>query len=162
MQPLGNYQGLRQSFDPAIALRLCLTGVSATVPEQAWRGEPARDLLPDIPGDRVAQPWEEAGPRSGVRLREAALGTFLVLGFTLRNITEGVGTAAPVLKEKPKLAHFAGLVLLGGGASDPGDLDRRLRLLESRRDHLPVHRGRGNPAGDLPGNAAPPEGLRRE
>ena len=47
-------------------------------------------------------------------LGEAALGTFLVLGFTLHNITEGVGIAAPILKEKPKLAHFAGLVLLAG------------------------------------------------
>ncbi len=48
-------------------------------------------------------------------LGETALGTFLVLGFTLHNITEGVGIAAPILKEKPKLAHFAGLALLGGG-----------------------------------------------
>ncbi len=47
-------------------------------------------------------------------LGEAALGTFLVLGFTLHNITEGVGIAAPILKEKPRLAHFAGLVLLAG------------------------------------------------
>ncbi len=47
-------------------------------------------------------------------LGEAALGTFLVLGFTLHNITEGVGIAAPTLKEKPRLAHFAGLVLLAG------------------------------------------------
>jgi zinc transporter ZupT len=48
-------------------------------------------------------------------LGEAALGTFLVLGFTLHNITEGVGIAAPILKERPKLAHFAWLALLGGG-----------------------------------------------
>ncbi len=48
-------------------------------------------------------------------LGETALGTFLVLGFTLHNITEGVGIAAPILKEKPKLAHFAWLALLGGG-----------------------------------------------
>ena len=48
-------------------------------------------------------------------LGEVALGTFLVLGFTLHNITEGVGIAAPILKERPTLAHFAGLALLGGG-----------------------------------------------
>ena len=49
-------------------------------------------------------------------LGEAALGTFLILGFTLHNITEGVGIAAPVLKEKrPHFAHFAALALLGGG-----------------------------------------------
>ena len=48
-------------------------------------------------------------------LGETALGTFLVLGFTLHNITEGVGIAAPILKERPPLAHFAWLALLGGG-----------------------------------------------
>jgi ZIP family zinc transporter len=49
-------------------------------------------------------------------LGEVALGTFLVIGFTLHNITEGVGIAAPILKERrPSLWHFAGLALLGGG-----------------------------------------------
>src|SRR5215203_5229592 len=48
-------------------------------------------------------------------LGEVALGTFLVVGFTLHNITEGVGIAAPILEERPHLAHFAGLALLGGG-----------------------------------------------
>jgi ZIP family zinc transporter len=48
-------------------------------------------------------------------LGEAALGTFLVIGFTLHNITEGVGIAAPILKERPRLAHFVWLALLGGG-----------------------------------------------
>ncbi len=53
-------------------------------------------------------------------LGEAALGTFLVVGFTLHNITEGVGIAAPILKEKPKLAHFAWLALLAGGPAIVG------------------------------------------
>lgn len=50
-------------------------------------------------------------------LGEAALGTFLVIGFTLHNITEGVGIAAPILKERhrPSLGHFAALALIGGG-----------------------------------------------
>lgn len=49
-------------------------------------------------------------------LGQAALGTFLVIGFTLHNITEGVGIAAPVLKERrPALWHFAALALIGGG-----------------------------------------------
>jgi ZIP family zinc transporter len=48
-------------------------------------------------------------------LGEAALGAFLVVGFTLHNITEGVGIAAPILRERPRLAHFAWLALLGGG-----------------------------------------------
>ncbi len=54
-------------------------------------------------------------------LGEAALGTFLILGFTLHNITEGVGIAAPVLNVKrPHFAHFAALALLGGGPAIVG------------------------------------------
>ncbi len=48
-------------------------------------------------------------------LGETALGVFLVVGFTLHNITEGVGIAAPILREKPRLAHFLWLAVLGGG-----------------------------------------------
>jgi ZIP family zinc transporter len=47
-------------------------------------------------------------------LGEEALGVFLVVGFTLHNITEGVGIAAPILMERPGFAHFVGLALLGG------------------------------------------------
>ena len=38
-----------------------------------------------------------------------------MLGFTLHNITEGIGIAAPILKERPPLWTFAGLALLAGG-----------------------------------------------
>ena len=60
-------------------------------------------------------------------LGEAALGSFLVIGFTLHNITEGVGIAAPLVSEKPPgeaatsaptqgpaLLIFLGLALLAG------------------------------------------------
>jgi ZIP family zinc transporter len=50
----------------------------------------------------------------------ATLGAFLVLGFTLHNITEGVGIAAPILKERPRIAHFFWLALLGGGPAIVG------------------------------------------
>ncbi|KRE49065.1 zinc permease [Paenibacillus sp. Soil522] len=46
---------------------------------------------------------------------EAALGTFLIIGFTLHNITEGVGIAAPLLKTKPSLKTFLALAVMGGG-----------------------------------------------
>lgn len=46
---------------------------------------------------------------------EAALGTFLIIGFTLHNITEGVGIAAPLLKDRPSWRTFLLLALLGGG-----------------------------------------------
>jgi zinc transporter ZupT len=52
-------------------------------------------------------------------LGEAALGSFLVIGFTMHNITEGIGIVAPLVsKDKsatPSLLMFAGLVLLAGG-----------------------------------------------
>jgi ZIP family zinc transporter len=48
-------------------------------------------------------------------LGEAALGVFLILGFTLHNVTEGIGIAAPLVRDRPALAHFAGLALLAGG-----------------------------------------------
>lgn len=60
-------------------------------------------------------------------LGEAALGSFLVIGFTLHNITEGIGIAAPLVPGKqtgedataassagPSLLIFVGLALLAG------------------------------------------------
>jgi len=46
----------------------------------------------------------------------AALGSFLVVGFTLHNITEGVGIVAPITREeqRPRLLVFVGLALLAG------------------------------------------------
>ncbi len=67
---------------------------------------------------------EGLGIGAAFALGEAALGTFLVYGFTLHNITEGVGIIAPLLRprqsatleEKPvRLAGFIGLALLAGG-----------------------------------------------
>jgi zinc transporter ZupT len=45
---------------------------------------------------------------------EAALGTFLIIGFTLHNITEGVGIAAPLLKDRPTWRTFALLAIIAG------------------------------------------------
>lgn len=58
-------------------------------------------------------------------LGEAALGSFLVIGFVLHNITEGIGIAAPLVPSRqndddkgqanaPSLLTFAGLALLAG------------------------------------------------
>ena len=45
---------------------------------------------------------------------EAALGSLLVVGFTLHNLTEGIGIAAPLVRAKPKLVTFIGLTALAG------------------------------------------------
>jgi zinc transporter, ZIP family len=45
---------------------------------------------------------------------QIALGTFLVVGFIIQNITEGLGIIAPVLRDRPSISHLALLGLLGG------------------------------------------------
>jgi hypothetical protein len=66
-------------------------------------------------------------------LGEAALGSFLVIGFTLHNVTEGVGIAAPLVSGKkddaaadavkgPTFLTFLGLALLAGSPAIAGAL----------------------------------------
>jgi zinc transporter ZupT len=45
---------------------------------------------------------------------EVALGTFLVVGFIIQNITEGLGIIAPVLRDKPGISKLAWMGLIGG------------------------------------------------
>ena len=46
---------------------------------------------------------------------EIALGTFLVVGFIIQNITEGLGIIAPILRDRPTISQLALLGILGGG-----------------------------------------------
>lgn len=50
----------------------------------------------------------------------AALGTFLVVGFIIQNITEGLGIIVPILKDKPAIRSLALLGLIGGGPAIVG------------------------------------------
>ncbi len=45
---------------------------------------------------------------------EIALGTFLVVGFIIQNITEGLGIIAPVLRDRPSIKNLAVMGLIGG------------------------------------------------
>lgn len=45
---------------------------------------------------------------------EVALGTFLVVGFIIQNITEGLGIIAPVLRDKPGIGKLAWMGIIGG------------------------------------------------
>ena len=45
---------------------------------------------------------------------EIALGTFLVVGFILQNITEGLGIIAPVLRDRPSWKQLGLMGLVGG------------------------------------------------
>jgi ZIP family zinc transporter len=51
---------------------------------------------------------------------EIALGTFLVVGFIIQNITEGLGIIAPILRDRPSLSRLAWLGILGGGPAIAG------------------------------------------
>lgn len=45
---------------------------------------------------------------------EIALGTYLVVGFIIQNITEGLGIIAPVLRDRPGLRSLLRMGLIGG------------------------------------------------
>jgi ZIP family zinc transporter len=44
----------------------------------------------------------------------AALAAYLVIGFTIHNVTEGVGIAAPLAREHPRFLDFVWLAALAG------------------------------------------------
>jgi zinc transporter, ZIP family len=50
----------------------------------------------------------------------AALGTFLVIGFIIQNITEGLGILAPILRHRPSLSRLALLGLVAGAPAVAG------------------------------------------
>ncbi len=50
----------------------------------------------------------------------AALGTFLVVGFIVQNITEGLGIIAPVLKDRPAWQSLAWMGVIGGAPAIVG------------------------------------------
>jgi ZIP family zinc transporter len=57
-----------------------------------------------------------AAYRTGV----AALGAFLVIGFIIQNLTEGLGIVVPLIRERPSLRALAVLGLIGGGPAIVG------------------------------------------
>ena len=51
---------------------------------------------------------------------EIALGAFLVVGFIIQNITEGLGIIAPVMRDRPGLKHLALMGLVAGAPAIVG------------------------------------------
>jgi zinc transporter ZupT len=51
---------------------------------------------------------------------EISLGAFLVVGFIIQNITEGLGIIAPVLRDRPRFGHLALMGLVGGAPAIVG------------------------------------------
>ncbi len=50
----------------------------------------------------------------------AALGAFLVVGFIIQNITEGLGIIAPILKDSTPFSKLAWMGMIGGGPAIVG------------------------------------------
>ena len=50
----------------------------------------------------------------------AALGTFLVVGFIIQNITEGLAIVTPIVNDKPSLLRLMLMGVLGGGPAIAG------------------------------------------
>lgn len=58
---------------------------------------------------------------SAFALGRVALGTFLVIGFMIHNVTEGPAIVGPVARgERPALRHFVAFGVLAGGPVIPG------------------------------------------
>jgi zinc transporter, ZIP family len=53
-------------------------------------------------------------------LGEIALGAFLVIGFIVQNITEGLGVVAPIARDRPSWQRLAALGLIAGGPAVVG------------------------------------------
>jgi zinc transporter ZupT len=49
-----------------------------------------------------------------------SLGTFLVVGFIIQNITEGLGIIAPVLRDRPSLLSLSAMGLVAGAPAIVG------------------------------------------
>ncbi|WP_069167681.1 ZIP family metal transporter [Nocardia altamirensis] len=57
---------------------------------------------------------------SAYAIGELALGTFLVIGFTIQNTTEGLAVVAPLTERRPSLLVLLGLGLLAGAPAIAG------------------------------------------
>jgi zinc transporter, ZIP family len=63
---------------------------------------------------------EGLGIGAAYAIGAVAFGTFLVVGFTIQNVTEGLAIVAPLARDKPSVARLAGLGLIAGGPAIVG------------------------------------------
>ncbi|WKZ48056.1 MAG: ZIP family metal transporter [Anaerolineales bacterium] len=111
----GTYQGIGLIGIGAVATYLLLDLVGKTGSND--RNEPASRLSVAWKialGIGIHNLGEGLAIGAAYNVGEIALGTFLVVGFIIQNITEGLGIIAPILKDKPSLSQLAWLGLVGG------------------------------------------------
>jgi zinc transporter, ZIP family len=63
---------------------------------------------------------EGLGIGAAYAIGSVAFGTFLVVGFTIQNVTEGLAIVAPLARAKPQIARLLGLGLLAGAPAIVG------------------------------------------
>lgn len=110
------YQGLPLGLFAALLTWLGINAISARRSRQA--ADPAKQRLFLATTIAFSIGLHNLGEGLAIgaafALGEAALGSFLVIGFTLHNVTEGVGIAAPLTRQQPRPLQLVALGLLAG------------------------------------------------
>ena len=57
---------------------------------------------------------------AAIGLGEIALSTFLIVGFTIHNTTEGLAIAAPMARQKPMIKKLAAMGIIAGAPAIVG------------------------------------------
>ncbi len=111
----GTYQGLGLIGIGAVATYMLLEMIdnpkSASRSEESQRASIAWRIALGI---GIHNLGEGLAIGAAYNVGEIALGTFLVVGFIIQNITEGLGIIAPILKDKPSIRQLTWLGLIGG------------------------------------------------
>ena len=112
----GPLQGMGLIGIGAVATFLLLEAISQRQ-HTAGRGEAAQRLslaYMIATGIGLHNLGEGLAIGAAFNVGEIALGSFLVVGFIIQNITEGVGIIAPVLRDRPSIRQLALMGLVGG------------------------------------------------
>lgn len=118
----GSFQGLGLVTIGAVAVFLLLAAISAR--EEATERD-AGDKRLSVAfmialGIGLHNLGEGLAIGAAYNVGEIALGTFLVVGFIIQNITEGLGIIAPILRDRPAWRSLAWLGIIGGAPAIAG------------------------------------------
>jgi hypothetical protein len=172
----GAFQGIPLVLFAALLTWLALLAIKSSRRSRAGAGSPARRALEVAVLIAFSIGLHNLGEGLAIgaafALGEAALGSFLVIGFTLHNITEGVGIAAPLVPGKDgrgddiresgraRPGDFPGTGTARRVARHPRSVDRGLCLFATACQPLLGH-GCGSDLAGRCGSDFIIEGLRR-
>lgn len=112
----GPFQGVGLTGIGIVATFLALYAIARRqTPEgEDSVGQPTRIALMIAIGIGLHNLGEGLAIGASFSIGAASLGTFLVIGFILQNITEGLGIIAPLVRQRPSVRLLIGLGLIGG------------------------------------------------